>query len=708
MGRINGDNIRNYVQLIAVDKVDGTIAGFHEVRRTSATQAQAALTLYGLVCGHTYGILLLQGHWERDYAKETGGNYAYTGNPPTLLSAGYKEVTFSGGGAVTIAVWPIYMDTVFTAGGLRVAPIVNAGKPGAASLLPAPWIVNWKVVRGASGTASGFGDLVTAQNAAGFPGDSLIARSLKAAARADGYGEAAPTPALTGHTVTLSLTDYTALSRVGKVGSANFALSFAPFNLTEGWARYDAVSVFDLESGPPEWVIRNGLNDLPQDGNTDFTNFGNVPVTEANGNGAVRFTVTKPLPAATGELVVSDGSWAEPFVTFTTSGYTGTAQAWYAAVPANAGYGDVPGYTAYTPLGDIPAGTHTKPVTLSGTDGDGYNVYVILVKDGKAGAPHRITIGGETGKNKPAGTIVHYSVESINFSMMTVPDGTAFPTGIDDRGRETVENAFMIGETEVPYALWNTVRTWAQNKGYSVSAGQAGRQKTEGEPDSTQEPVTSITWYDAVVWCNALTEWLNDQTGTSLKPVYYYRQGGSLCKNSVAIEAFVRENAAHQFGSVFAESSADGFRLPASKEWELAARWQGSAVNTVNGWSNPYFCKGNSASGAQAAYIDETMDETATPDEKEAATRAVAVYNKAKTAKVASKRANGLGLFDMSGNVYEWCYEWKAGGEGRLRVIRGGSIIDLAYYMQIGLAGFAATDAHYTDIGFRLVRSGNE
>jgi formylglycine-generating enzyme required for sulfatase activity len=311
--------------------------------------------------------------------------------------------------------------------------------------------------------------------------------------------------------------------------------------------------------------------------------------------------------------------------------------------------------------------------------------------------------GEEDSDQEIAGTVVNYSTQNTTFSMITVPGGIVFPTGIDDNGRETVENAFMIGETEVPYALWNTVRAWAQNRGYRISAGKAGSQQTAGGPGpfaavSAQEPVTSITWYDAVVWCNALTEWLNAQKGTSLNPVYYYRQGGSLCKNSVNLETFVREDEAHQFGSTFADSAANGFRLPTSKEWELAARWRGSeTINVANGLSDPYFCKGNSASGAVAAYTDET------------ATQAMSVYNTAKTVAVGSKRANGLGLFDISGNVYEWCYDWSVGGEGWLRIIRGGSIYDLtAYYMQIGLVGFAGADAQYADIGFRAVRNGNE
>jgi hypothetical protein len=81
--------------------------------------------------------------------------------------------------------------------------------------------------------------------------------------KADRYGETGPSPVFTGCAVTLPLNaDYTDLSGRER-GSANFALSFTPFNITEGWAGYDDTSVFDLKSGPPEWVIRNGLNGLP-------------------------------------------------------------------------------------------------------------------------------------------------------------------------------------------------------------------------------------------------------------------------------------------------------------------------------------------------------------------------------------------------------------------------------------------------------------
>ncbi|MDR2177309.1 MAG: hypothetical protein LBP20_04605, partial [Treponema sp.] len=56
--RINGDNIRNYVQVITVDKANGTVAGLFEARRISASQPLPGLKVRGLVRDHSYGILL--------------------------------------------------------------------------------------------------------------------------------------------------------------------------------------------------------------------------------------------------------------------------------------------------------------------------------------------------------------------------------------------------------------------------------------------------------------------------------------------------------------------------------------------------------------------------------------------------------------------------------------------------------------------------
>lgn len=140
-------------------------------------------------------------------------------------------------------------------------------------------------------------------------------------------------------------------------------------------------------------------------------------------------------------------------------------------------------------------------------------------------------------------------------------------------------------------------------------------------------------------------------------------------------------------------------------EWELAARYRGSdSTNTVSGYPNPYFTKGNSASGATKAYNDADVD----------ATKAVAWYwgNSQvssdpdiiySTHPVGQKPTGGntLGLYDMCGNVWEWCFD----KSGSYRGERGGCWFVGANNLQIGDMGIDYPDNADSCHGFRPVRT---
>jgi hypothetical protein len=151
------------------------------------------------------------------------------------------------------------------------------------------------------------------------------------------------------------------------------------------------------------------------------------------------------------------------------------------------------------------------------------------------------------------------------------------------------------------------------------SGGIIGAAPTEAK----LEPVVNISYLDCVVWLNALSEL------TGKEPVYL-TEAGEVMRDSTNGNASIASTVITDY---------NGYRLPEIAEWEMVARY----IDGVN-WT-PW----NDTSGDDISRIQETLNE-------------VAVYNSEKTAIVASKKPNALGLYDMRGNVKEICsYREKQG-----------------------------------------------
>jgi formylglycine-generating enzyme required for sulfatase activity len=221
-------------------------------------------------------------------------------------------------------------------------------------------------------------------------------------------------------------------------------------------------------------------------------------------------------------------------------------------------------------------------------------------------------------------------------------------------------------------------RSFIAASGYKTQAEREGggwiwEDKWSRKRDATWEntyfsqtddsPVVLVTWNDAIVYCN----WLSSQVG--LKPAY-----------------------AIQDGNVSWDMKANGFRLPTEAEWEYAARG-GNKLGTKT-------YPGSNALGDVAWF-----------------------YGNAgmKTHPIGKKKPNEIGLFDMSGNAWEWCWDWYDSSYysdspasdptgpkyGSGRVIRGGAWIagpEKGFMRSVDRNNSGSSRPDYS-IGFRIART---
>ena len=230
---------------------------------------------------------------------------------------------------------------------------------------------------------------------------------------------------------------------------------------------------------------------------------------------------------------------------------------------------------------------------------------------------------------------------------------------------------FYMDRYEVTKALWDEVRDDPQTvaRGYTDLAVGGGK--------AADHPVQYVSWFDCVKWCNARSQ------KDGREPVYYtdaeYTQ---IYRTGQVLEPYVK-------------APANGYRLPTDEEWEYAARggvsskrfpWGGDTIS--HGQAN-YFAENHSDYDLSSGGYHPTYATGGSPY-----TSPVGAFEAGK---------NAYGLYDMSGNVWEWCWDWHPCYVGSSRVGHGGGWYAYADYCRVAYRDCGITGFSYHFLGFRTV-----
>jgi formylglycine-generating enzyme required for sulfatase activity len=308
-------------------------------------------------------------------------------------------------------------------------------------------------------------------------------------------------------------------------------------------------------------------------------------------------------------------------------------------------------------------------------------------ESGDSSALLLLLAGGSGGKTFDSASVpgdaVSVSTSSTSFKMIYANNqaGIIFPYEDDDEASTLDEDFFFMGQTEVTNKLVAEVFQWAldngklsttvsDHNGVDSTTVKYGEQQLADidfyscrieysagafsvETGYDDHPIARVSWYGAIMFCNWLTEMKDGSTDN--------------CVYS-GIDTTL------DYTEIVEDTSKTGYRLPSLKEWLFAARYIGQTAPTggdlateyvardVNSGDSTltdgyYWTPGDYASGALADHDDATE------------TGAVAWYDAnsgGDTHEVAGKTPNQLGIYDMSGNIWEYYFEIIT-GNARLR-----------------------------------------